>query len=222
MDKPVCVITGGARGIGRAIRNYLEDDYTVVSVGRSTENHVICDLLHEGARRDLLKAIAIYTGNIDVLINNAGFQYYAPAVDYSMSEWYRQLEMLTAYFDLARQAYQHGARRIINVSSTAGIRGTRGAIGYSVAKAGVIHMTKCLSNEWAPRCTVNCLVPGFIETDMLKDAFRDNEHRERVKAYIPAGYFGKPDDFIPVVEFLLRADYVTGAIITVDGGFTGL
>lgn len=208
------IVTGGSRGIGKAIADYLRGEYEVLTIGRGEDNDIRADLC--------LSHSNLITDPVDVLVNNAGFQYYAPAVDYSMSEWYRQLEMLTAYFDLSRQAYLHGVKRIINVASTAGIRGTRGAIGYSVAKAGIIHMTKCLSNEWAGKCTVNCIAPGYIETDMLNDAFRDNEHRERVKAYIPAGYFGKPDDFIPVVEFLLRADYVTGAIITVDGGFTGL
>lgn len=208
------IVTGGSRGIGKAIADHLRGEYEVLTIGRGEDNDIRADLCLSHAN--------LITEPVDVLVNNAGFQYYAPAVDYSMSEWYRQLEMLTAYFDLSRQAYLHGVKRIINVSSTAGIRGTRGAIGYSVAKAGVIHMTKCLSNEWAPRCTVNCLVPGFIETDMLKDAFRDEAHKERVMAYLPAGKFGKPADFIPAVEFLLKAGYVTGAVITVDGGFTGL
>ncbi len=207
------IVTGGSRGIGKAIADYLRKEYEVITIGRGADNDVQCDLTIMPPLIDF---------SVDVLVNNAGFQHYAPAVDYPMEEWYKQMDMLTAYFDLARQAYQHGAKRIINVASTAGMRGTRGAIGYSVAKAGVIHMTKCLSNEWAPLCTVNCIAPGYIETDMLESAFRDEKHRERVKAYIPAGHFGKPDDFIPAVEFLLKADYVTGAVITVDGGFAGL
>lgn len=208
------IVTGGSRGIGKAIADHLRKEYEVLTIGRGEDNDIRADLC--------LSHSSLITEPVDVLVNNAGFQHYAPAVDYSMSEWYRQLEMMTAYFDLARQAYQHGATRIINIASTAGMRGTRGAIGYSVAKAGVIHMTKCLSNEWAGKCTVNCIAPGFIETGMLDDAFRDKEHKERVRVYIPAGHFGEPADFIPVVEFLLRADYVTGAVITVDGGFTGL
>lgn len=219
MDKPVCVITGGARGIGRAIRNYLEDDYTVVSVGRSTENHVICDLLHEGARRDLLKAIAIYTGNIDVLINNAGFQHFAPAEDYPLWDWCDQMEMLTAYFDLSQQAYRLGAKRIINISSVAGIRGARGEVGYAVAKAGVVHLTKCLSNEWGHECTVNCIAPSWVKTDMLAGSFRDEEHMTQITKLVPAGRLGEVEDLLPAVDYLLKADYVTGAVLVVDGGF---
>ena len=208
------VVTGGSRGIGKAIADYLRRDYEVVTIGRSPDNNIQMDLT--------VSHLGIIDFSVDVLVNNAGFQYYAPAVSYPITEWFKQAAMLEAYFDLSRQAYIHGAKRIINIASTAGIRGTRGSIGYSVAKAGVIHMTKCLSNEWAPRCTVNCIAPGFIETGMLKDAFRDDEHRERIKAYIPAGHFGDTADVIPAVEFLLKAGYVTGEVITVDGGFTGL
>jgi 2-dehydro-3-deoxy-D-gluconate 5-dehydrogenase len=209
------IITGGSRGIGRAIVNQLvKMDYDVVSIGRSEDNDIRCDLTVSHAN--------LITEPVDVLVNNAGFQYYAPAVNYPMTEWYRQSEMLAAYFDLSRQAYLHGATRIINIASTAGMRGTRGSIGYSVAKAGVIHMTKCLSNEWAGKCTVNCIAPGFIETGMLDEAFRDEEHKERVKRYIPVGEFGNTSDVAGAVEFLIHADYVTGVILPVDGGFTGL
>lgn len=219
MDKPVCVITGGGRGIGRAIRNHLEDEYTVVSVGRSTENHVICDLLQVGERKDLLSTIARYTGNIEVLINNAAVQKLEPAATYALEDWYDQLEMLTAYFDLSQQAYKLGAKRIINIASVVGIRGSRGCVGYSVAKAGVIHMTKCLSNEWGKTCTVNCIAPSWTNTDMLTLSFDNEEHRQRIIEFIPAQRIGEVEDLLPAVDYLLAADYVTGAVLVVDGGF---
>jgi 2-deoxy-D-gluconate 3-dehydrogenase len=204
------VVTGGARGIGLGIYNYLVDNgYTVVSIGRSFRNHVVFDLTQ---RHD-----NIIDYECGVLINNAGFQYISPAIDYPMDEWNKQLEMLTAYFDLSRQAYNHGCKRIINIASTAGMQGTKGIIGYSVAKAGIIQMTKCLANEWAGKCTVNAIAPGYIDTDILQ--FSEGQ-REQVESYIPMKRIGKVDDIIPAVEYLLKAEYVTGSVITVDGGWS--
>ena len=220
MNNKVCVITGGSRGIGRAIWKHLDNDYSIVSVGRSKENHAICDLLDRDQRAGLIPLILDWYDQIDVLINNAGFQHIAPAATYDMGVWDDQLEMLTAAFDLSRRAREAGATRIINIASTAGIRGVRGGVGYAVAKAGLIHMTKCLSNEWAGEgVTVNCIAPGWIETDMLEGCFRDAAHKEQVMKYIPAGRIGTVKDILPVIDFLLEADYVTGAVIPVDGGF---
>lgn len=202
------IVTGGSRGIGRVIANYLSREYDVFTIGRSEDNDIVCDLTVMPPLIDF---------PVDVLVNNAGFQHIEPAEDFDMTEWYKQMDMMTAYFDLSRQAYKQGAKRIINIASAAGIRGTSGCIGYSVAKAGIIHMTKCLSNEWAGKCTVNAIAPGFIETDLL--TFKDEAHKQRIVDYIPAGRLGVPADIIPAVEFLLKADYVTGAVIPVDGGF---
>ena len=205
------IVTGGTSGIGKAIADYLRRDYEVITVGRKPENDIIVDLTVSHAN--------LIDIPIDVLVNCAWSQHIAPAAYYPMDEWERQMALLTACFDLSRQAWAHGASRIINIASTAGIRGTRGCVGYSVAKAGVIHLTKCLSNEWGRECTVNCICPGYIETPMLANSFRDAAHKERMTEYIPAGRIGKPEDVVPAVEFLLKADYVTGAVIPVDGGF---
>jgi len=202
------VVTGGSRGIGKAIADFLRRDYEVLTIGRGDDNDI---------RADLTAMPPLLDFPVDVLVNNAGFQHIEPAVNFDFTQWDKQMDMLTAYFDLSRQAYKQGATRIINVASVAGIRGTRGCVGYSVAKAGVIHMTKCLSNEWAGKCTVNAIAPGFIETELL--TFNDEAHRQGIIDYIPAGRLGKPADIVPVVEFLLKADYVTGAVIPVDGGF---
>lgn len=205
------VVTGGSRGIGKEIAYYLSAFYDVVTIGRGEGNDIRADLAvkHEG----------LINFPVDVLVNCAWSYQLAPAAYYPMEEWERQMALLTACFDLSRQAWLHGATRIINIASTAGIRGTRGCVGYSVAKAGLIHLTKCLSNEWGRECTVNCICPGYIETDMLADSFRDEEHKRKMTEYIPAGRIGAPEDVIPAVEYLLRAEYVTGAVLTVDGGF---
>jgi len=211
----LAIVTGGSRGIGKAIADHLASDYIVYTLGRSENNTLKCDLLDRKARKYIID------GKVDILVNCAGFQHFAPASDYPMTYWDAQMEMMTAYFDLSRQAWEHGASCIINIASDAGLQGTRGCIGYSVAKAGIIHMTKCLSNEWGERCRVNCICPGFIETDMLDGAFRDDEHRKQVTALIPAKRIGKPRDILPAVDYLLHAEYVTGSVISVDGGWLG-
>lgn len=203
------IVTGGSRGIGKAIADFLRRDYEVLTIGRGKDNDIRADLTFEYHN--------LITSPVDVLVNNAGFQHFEPAIDFDMFYWDKQMDMLRAYFDLSRQAYKQRVKRIINIASVAGIRGTRGCVGYSVAKSGVVHMTKCLSNEWAGKCTVNAIAPGFIETDLL--TFNDEAHRQRIIDYIPAGRLGTPADVVPVIEFLLKADYVTGAVIPVDGGF---
>jgi NAD(P)-dependent dehydrogenase (short-subunit alcohol dehydrogenase family) len=199
------IVTGGTRGIGLAIANYLRKYYDVMTVGRGADNDIQCDL-----------SIADCTiPACNILVNNAGFQYIAPAVDYGIVEWHRQMEMVYSAFSLSRQAYKQGCSRIINIASDAGIRPPNGTIGYSVAKAAMIHMTKCLSNEWGEKCTVNCICPGFIDTDMLKLG----DKAEMITKLIPAKRIGNTKDIIPTIEYLLKASYVTGAVLSVDGGW---
>ena len=112
--------------------------------------------------------------------------------------------------------------RIINFSSIAGIQGTRGIIGYSVAKAGLIQLTKCLSNEWAPfGVTVNCVAPGYIETEMLKPLTENATAAELTRGRIPVGRFGASEEVASSVVFLCgeQSRYITGVTLPVDGGW---
>lgn len=220
MDR-IAVITGGSKGIGRAIAKHIEGRYVTVSIGRSRDNQFICDLTKREWREGLIPTVMKYYGRVDVLINCAWSQFISPAMDYPLDEWDKQMEYLTASFELSREAKRNGATRIINIASVAGIRGARGCVGYSVAKAGVIHLTKCLSNEWGSECTVNAIAPNWVETDMLEHAFRDEAHKEQLTALIPAGRIANTSDLLPAVDFLLKADYVTGIVIPVDGGWLG-
>ena len=108
------------------------------------------------------------------------------------------------------------------ITSIAGIQGTRGIIGYSVAKAGVIELTKCLSNEWSPSgVTVNCVAPGYIATEMLKPLTSNAAAAETTKGRIPVGRFGTPEEVASSVVFLCsdEARYITGVTLPVDGGW---
>ena len=211
------VVTGGSRGIGQSIVIALHDaGYEVRQVSRTYG----VDLSSRSNRRHLFD-------KVDVLVNCAGAQSFYPAIDYPVNVWDDDLELnLTATFDLCQQAALYmipmGHGKIINISSIAGIQGTRNCIGYSVAKAGLIEMTKCLSNEWAPyNIQVNAVAPGYIETDMLKPLLDDKEHAEVIRGRIPAGRFGKPEDVAELVMFLAtKGSYITGTTLIVDGGWS--
>lgn len=212
------MITGGSRGIGAAIvAAFHAAGHEVGTVSR-----LEADLAKHHQRFRLVEKVIDTLGGLDVLVNNAGAQAHYPALDYPRTEWLSQIELLlTAPFDLSQQAarymMRHGGGSIINIASVAGITGTRGVIAYSVAKAGLIEMTKCLSNEWLPYgVTVNAVAPGFIATEM-----QTVKEGDAMLGRIPAARLGTPHEVAEAVLWLASpaARYVSGITIPVDGGW---
>ena len=211
------LVTGASRGIGAAVVTMLEaSGASVVGISRAQG----VDLLIRDQRSALPK-------DISILVNCAGMQISHPAVTFPIADWDREIEInLTATFDicqrLAPSMIEQGWGRIINFSSIAGIQGTRGIVGYSVAKAGIIELTKCLSNELSPLgITVNCVAPGYIATEMLKPLTSNSVAVETTKGRIPVGRFGTPKEVASSVIFLCSdyARYITGITLPVDGGW---
>ena len=211
------LVTGSSRGIGAATADALRQaGATVIDVSRA---HGV-DLMDRTQR-------ATTPSDVDILVNCAGRQVSHPALTYPMDAWDQDIELnLTAMLDLCQRAapamIERGWGRIVNFTSIAGIQGTRGIVGYSVAKAGVIELTKCLSNEWAPSgVTVNCIAPGHIETDMLKPLSDNATAAATMKGRIPVGRFGTPEEVAASVVFLCseQARYITGITVPVDGGW---
>ena len=214
-------VTGGRRGIGRAFCiALLKAGYEVFAIARSEDrgdlpeqiHYIQCDLTNECDRR------GIFGDRVDVLINNAGISYIRPALELTDAE--RDQIWQVNYFaavDLACQAIRCGCKRIINIASVSARNGARNISEYAASKAALVQWTKCASNEWADRgVTVNCISPGFIQTDMLKiDAVNIGR--------IPVGRVGTPEEVVPLMLLLASEDgsYMTGGDYLVDGGWCG-
>lgn len=238
------LVTGSSRGIGRAIAEALLEagaDVVVNGVGERvfetarvlaarTERRVIAvqaDLSDRHQMRRLFDESVKSLGGLDILVVNHGIQRAHPAAEFPIKDWDLVLEVdLTAAFVLDQLAGKHmlanGGGKIINVASLISVIGGTTVPAYAAAKGGIAQLTKALSNEWAGfGVNVNAIVPGFIHTDLTEDLVHDQGEGARLLARIPAGRWGMPDDLKGIAVFLASSasDYVSGAVIPVDGGF---
>lgn len=236
------LVTGGSRGIGRAIAlrlsamgmpvviNYLSNHEAAKAVAE--------EIVAGGGLAELLPFNTSKPDEIEtalnqweerhpedyfsVLVNNAGIRRDNVMFMMSDEDWHQVLDTtLNGYFYVTRRLLKHmmprkRGGRIINVASLSGLKGLPGQTNYSAAKAALIGATKALAQEVAMRnITVNAVAPGFIETDMTKDLQQDE-----LKKLIPIGRFGKPEEVAAVVSFLASDDaaYITGDVISINGG----
>jgi len=238
------VVTGASQGLGKAIATALAaSGAKVACVARSVEKLAEtvsaitsaggqaeafpCDVKESAPVDALIDGLAEKWGKIDILVNNAGVTRDTLLPRMSDQEWDDVIDTnLRGSFLFARACSRHMMRarygRIINISSVSGLMGNPGQTNYSASKAGLIGFTRSLSRELAGRkVTINAVCPGFIESDMTKvlgEAIVDE-----VKKRIPAKRLGLPEDVATCVLFLASpaACYVTGQVLTVDGGMTG-
>ena len=240
----VAMVTGASQGLGQAIAIRLgEKGAKVICVARNADKltetvnqikalggdavAISCDVTDRAAIEKLFEQVETEFKRLDILVNNAGITRDTLLPRMSDSQWDEIIASnLTSCFVFCRAATRvmMGQRygRIINMSSVSGLIGNAGQTNYSATKAGMIGFTRSLSKELAKRkITVNAVAPGFIESDMTKalgDAVTDE-----VKKRIPANRLGQADDVAACVLFLASkaASYVTGQVLTVDGGMTG-
>jgi 3-oxoacyl-[acyl-carrier protein] reductase len=232
------LVTGASGGIGGAIARALHAQGAAVGLsGTRVEPleklkaelgeraHVLpCDLGNATGIEQLLKSADAALGGIDILINNAGLTRDNLALRMKDEDWQTVIDVnLTAGFRLARGAMRGMMKkrwgRIIGITSVVGHTGNPGQANYAAAKAGMIGMSKSLAQELASRgITVNCVAPGFIETQMT--GALNEDQRSRIMATIPAGRLGQSAEIAAAVVYLAsqEAAYVTGQTLHVNGG----
>ena len=233
----VALVTGGTRGIGKAISKALFDDgFKVIAnyagndeAAQAFKDETGCetvkfDVSNFEECEEAIKKIEAEQGEIHTLVNNAGITRDGVLHKMPYENWQAVIDTnLTSCFNLCRlivpNMRQRGAGRIINISSINGQKGQFGQVNYSAAKAGMLGFTKALAMELAAKgITVNAICPGYIETDMTADMNQDV--LDSIIRQIPVTRMGKPEEIAALVSFLTsdQAAFITGATISANGG----
>ncbi len=238
----VALVTGGARGIGAAITEMLAASGAAVAAGysrgkesaekfsRQMAGKGATVSIHQGRVDDaddcnrVAKEVLDRFGRIDYLVNNAGITVDKTVRKMTVDDWHQVLDVnLSGAFQMTKAVLEHmierGSGRIVNISSVIGETGNIGQANYAASKAGLFGFTKSLALEMAQRgITVNCVAPGFIETEMV--AAIPEVALSKLVEKIPQRRLGRPEEVARVVRFLLEdeSNYITGAVYSINGG----
>ncbi len=237
----VAIVTGGAKGIGRAIVEMLAEQNIKVVLNYKTSDQqakqIKQELCKKGCKVEIYKAdvskktevekLIKYTketyGKIDILINNAGISKWQLFTEITEEEWNEVISNnLNSVFYMTQEVLKdmiiNKKGCIINISSIWGITGASCEVAYSVSKAGIDGLTKALAKEIAPcNIRINSIAPGYIMTDMNKNLTK--QEIEDIKTQIPLGRLGETKDIAKCVKWLIEDEYTTGQIISPNGGW---
>jgi 3-oxoacyl-[acyl-carrier protein] reductase len=242
LEGKVAVVTGGSRGIGRAICirlasmgalvyiNYVsrpsaaEETQKIIHEAGGKAEIIGFDVAESSAVQAAFKKIIADAGSVDILVNNAGITRDGLMARMKESDWEEVMNTnLKGSFLCVKAASRMMMKkkwgRIVNISSVSGVAGNPGQVNYSAAKAGLIGLTKSMAREYASRnITVNSVAPGYIETEMTE--LLDEKAQEQIKSEIPLATFGRTEDVAGAVAYLVSDDgrYVTGQTLNVNGG----
>ena len=235
------LVTGGTKGIGKAIAleflkqgcevvlNYNSDERSAITAQEEFNMLGYCpvlmraDVSDEGQVRAMFKEFFSIYDKLDILVNNAGISLVRVIQDTTLSDWNKIFAVNTTSAFLCSRAVAdrmicNGGGCIINISSIWGEVGASCETAYSASKGALIAFTKALAKELAPsKVRVNCVSPGVIDTQMNSDL--TGEEMEQLISQIPSGRIGYPEDVAKACLYLSEADYVTGEVLSVGGGF---
>ncbi|WP_353948237.1 SDR family oxidoreductase [Sporolactobacillus sp. Y61] len=240
------IVTGAARGLGLAMAEGLcEYGVKVCLLDISTDLPLVVKKLRrkgyevDGLQADLsdhdsipgvfVSALEALNGEVDILVNNAGTHKPMPATELSAESFRKIMDVnVTAMFRLctlaALEMKKKGKGKIINIASVLSFFGGYLASAYSASKGAVAQLTKSLSNEWAKEgISINAIAPGYFETELNRHILDDEKRYQSLVSRIPMGRFGQPNELSGIVQFLSseKSDFISGAVIPVDGGFLG-
>lgn len=240
LKEKIAVVTGGSRGIGRAIVKKLASEgcsIAVIYAGNQAKAEEVCgevkqefgvqaasyqcDVADYEAVKETVGKIKADFGTIDLLVNNAGInrdgllammkeEAFDDVIAANLKGTFNMIRHCSSVFMKKRFG------RIVNLSSVAGVNGNAGQVNYSASKAGIVGITKSVAKELASRnITCNAVAPGYVATDMVREL---KEDPESIASQVPLGRLGTPEEVAAAVAFLLDADYITGIVLKVDGG----
>jgi 2-deoxy-D-gluconate 3-dehydrogenase len=241
----VTVVTGGNGGIGLGMARGLAAAGATVAVAARNEEKaaaavaalgdrsifIALDVADESSCRAMIEQVSHRLGRLDILVNNAGTSIRKPPEAYTAAEWHAVLDTnLTGAFVCSQAAHpvmkRSGGGKIINIGSMFALFGSAYAAPYAASKGALVQLTKSLATAWAAdNIQVNAVLPGWIDTELTRDARQQVAGlHERVLARTPAGRWGVPEDLAGIAVFLASSasDFVNGAAIPVDGGFSAM